>query len=94
MFWRFHTFVNYDMPDSTDAYINRIGRTGRVGKTGDAFTLVTNEDAAMVRALEHLLNAPLQRRTLQSFDYTLAAPGSERIRSPRRLQRRPVRNSG
>jgi len=86
--------INYDMPDSTDTYINRIGRTGRVGKTGDAFTLVTNEDAAMVRALEHLLNAPLQRRTLQSFDYTLAAPGSERIRSPRRLQRRPVRNSG
>ena len=86
--------INYDMPDSTDAYINRIGRTGRVGKTGDAFTFVTNEDTAMVRALEHLLNAPLQCRTLQSFDYTLAAPCSERIRSPRQLQRRPVRNSG
>ncbi len=33
--------VNYDMPDSTDAYTHRIGRTGRVGKAGDAFTLVT-----------------------------------------------------
>ncbi len=84
--------INYDMPDSTDAYINRIGRTGRVGKTGDAFTFVTNEDMAMVRALEHLLNAPLQRRTLQSFDYKMAAPGSEHIRSPRQLRRRPVRN--
>jgi len=84
--------INYDMPDSTDAYINRIGRTGRVGKTGDAFTLVTNEDAAMVRALEHLLNAPLQRRTLQSFDYKMTAPGSEHIRSPRQLRWRPVRN--
>jgi ATP-dependent RNA helicase RhlE len=84
--------INYDMPDSTDAYINRIGRTGRVGKAGDAFTFVTNEDMAMVRALEHLLDVPLQRRTLQDFDYTMAAPGSERIRSPRRLQRRPVRN--
>ncbi len=83
--------INYDMPDGTDAYIHRIGRTGRVGKTGDAFTFVTNEDTAMVRALEHLLNSPLQRRTLQSFDYT-AAPGSERIRSPRRLPRLPVRN--
>ncbi len=84
--------INYDMPDSTDAYINRIGRTGRIGKTGDAFTLVTNEDAAMVRALEHLLNAPLQRRTLQSFDYTMAAPDNERARFPRRPQRGPVRN--
>ena len=34
--------INYDMPDSTDAYINRIGRTGRVGKSGDAFTFVTS----------------------------------------------------
>ena len=84
--------INYDMPDGTDAYINRIGRTGRVGKAGDAFTFVTDEDAAMVRALEHLLNAPLQRRTLQSFDYTIATSGSEHNRSSRQLGRYPARN--
>ena len=82
--------VNYDMPDSTDAYTNRIGRTGRVGKTGDAFTLVTSEDASMVRALEHLLNAPLEHRALQSFDYTVSAPDNEYIRPPRQLGRRTV----
>jgi len=59
--------INYDMPESTDAYIHRIGRTGRVDKSGDAFTFVTNEDEVMVRALEHLLKAPLERRTLQGF---------------------------
>jgi len=82
--------INYDMPDSTDAYINRIGRTGRVGKTGDAFTFVTNEDTAMVRALEHLLNAPLQRRTLRDFDYRVCAPDSEFPRSPCETRRRTV----
>jgi len=82
--------VNYDMPDSTDAYTNRIGRTGRIGKTGDAFTLVTSEDAAMVHALEHLLNAPLEHRTLQGFDYTVSAPTSEYIRSSRQSLRRTV----
>jgi len=51
---------------------------------------VTDEDTAMVRALEHLLNAPLQRRTLQSFDYTIPAPGSEHTRSPRQLRRYPA----
>ena len=71
--------INYDMPDSTDAYINRIGRTGRVGKTGDAFTLVTNEDTAMVHALEHLLNAPLQRRTLRDFNYRVCTPDNESL---------------
>jgi len=62
--------INYDMPDSMDAYTHRIGRTGRVDRTGDAFTFVTSEDAAMVRALERVLNATLERRTLQGFDYT------------------------
>ena len=82
--------VNYDMPESTDAYTNRIGRTGRVNKNGDALTFVTGADSAMVRALEHLLNAPLERRTLQDFDYTVSAPNSEYIRHPRQLGRRKI----
>jgi ATP-dependent RNA helicase RhlE len=82
--------VNYDMPDSTDAYTHRIGRTGRVGKAGDAFTLVTGEDKAMVRSLERLLNRPLEHRTLKSFDYTKSEPASEYIQPLRKLGRRAV----
>ena len=82
--------VNYDMPDSTDAYTNRIGRTGRIGKAGDAFTLVTSEDKTMVRALERLLNAPLEHRMLQGFDYAKTAPDNEYIRPLRQLGRRVV----
>ena len=37
--------INFDMPDTADAYIHRIGRTGRAQHTGDAFTLVTPEDS-------------------------------------------------
>ncbi len=66
--------INYDMPESTDDYIHRIGRTGRVNKNGDALTFVTNADAGKIRALEQLLNAPLERLTLQGFDYTKPAP--------------------
>ena len=84
--------INYDMPESMDTYTNRIGRTGRVSKNGDALTFVTSEDAAMVNALEHLLNATLERRTLQGFDYTVPSPGSEFIRSPRQSLRRTVQN--
>ncbi|MCX6009009.1 MAG: DEAD/DEAH box helicase [Chloroflexi bacterium] len=83
--------INYDMPESTDAYTNRIGRTGRVDKTGDAFTLVTTEDTAMVQALEQILNTKLERRTMQGFDYTMPAPAKEFVRSPRQLRRRTVR---
>src|SRR3990172_3234594 len=40
--------INYDMPDTADAYTHRIGRTGRAAKTGDAFTFITREDEDMV----------------------------------------------
>jgi ATP-dependent RNA helicase DeaD len=33
--------INYDMPNSPEVYVHRIGRTGRVGRSGRAITLVT-----------------------------------------------------
>jgi ATP-dependent RNA helicase RhlE len=84
--------INYDMPDTPDAYTHRIGRTGRIGATGEAFTLVTDQDEEMIRALEHLLNAPLERRRLPGFDYGARPTVGEFLRAPRRNGRRPVRN--
>jgi ATP-dependent RNA helicase RhlE len=62
--------INYDVPDTTDAYTHRIGRTGRAAKTGDAFTFVTHEDEAMVRDIERALGSKLNRCTVSGFDYT------------------------
>ena len=66
--------INYDMPDTADAYIHRIGRTGRAQRTGDAFTLVTPEDNDMIRSLERIMGHPLKRENLPDFDYTVPAP--------------------
>ena len=61
--------INYDMPNTSDDYIHRIGRTGRAEHTGDAFTLVTPEDTDMVRTLERLMKKPIKREMLSDFDY-------------------------
>jgi len=66
--------VNFDMPDTADAYIHRIGRTGRAQRTGDAFTLVTPEDNDLIRTLERIMGKPLERKTLPDFDYSPPAP--------------------
>jgi ATP-dependent RNA helicase RhlE len=84
--------INYDIPDTPEAYIHRIGRTGRAARSGDAFTLVSGEDTAMVRAIEKLLGKPLERSRLAGFDYTVPAPrkDSEFARPPRQpVARRP-----
>jgi ATP-dependent RNA helicase RhlE len=61
--------INYDIPDTAETYIHRVGRTGRVSQKGKAFTLVTPEDEGMVRSIERLLCKPLERKTLTDFDY-------------------------
>ena len=66
--------INYDIPDTAETYIHRIGRTGRASRNGDAFTLVTPEDEGMVRSIEGLLRKPLERRTLPGFDYGVPGP--------------------
>jgi len=66
--------INYDIPDTAEGYIHRIGRTGRASRRGDAITLVTPEDDGMVRVIERLLSKPLERRTLTDFDYRIPAP--------------------
>jgi ATP-dependent RNA helicase RhlE len=77
--------INYDIPDTPEAYIHRIGRTGRAARSGDAFTLVTTDDTAMVRTIEKKLNAQIKRRTIEGFDYSIPAPhkDSEFARPPR-----------
>ena len=39
-----HTVINYEVPDSPDAYVHRVGRTGRAGAVGQAVTLVAPEE--------------------------------------------------
>ena len=82
--------INYDMPDSVDAYTHRIGRTGRNAKTGDAFTFMTSDDEDMVRSIERVLRTKVKRCTLSGFDYKKTAPSrdAEFARPPRQPQRR------
>jgi len=80
--------INYDMPDTTDAYTHRIGRTGRVKNTGEAFTLVTGEDKEMVKALERILKKSLELRKLPDFDYTTEVEVPVDRKSPRRVCRK------
>jgi ATP-dependent RNA helicase RhlE len=88
--------INYDMPDTADAYIHRIGRTGRAQRTGDAFTLVTPDDNDMIRTLERIMGQPIKRETIEGFNYLVPAPpkpagGSRGRGAPRDDARRPPR---
>ena len=86
--------INFDMPGTVDAYTHRIGRTGRAHKTGEAFTFVVQGDEPLVRKIEKVLGARIERRRLPDFDYGGSVlegqPRQTRPNQPR--QRRPKRS--
>jgi ATP-dependent RNA helicase RhlE len=61
--------INFDMPDTVDAYTHRIGRTGRASETGEAYTFAVPEEAALVRDIEKTLGKSIEQRRLAAFDY-------------------------
>ncbi|MGA2686254.1 MAG: DEAD/DEAH box helicase [Verrucomicrobiota bacterium] len=61
--------INYDVPQHPEDYIHRIGRTGRAEASGDAFTIMTAEDASHVFAIERFISQKIPRVKLENFDY-------------------------
>jgi len=52
--------VNYDIPNSPDVYVHRIGRTGRVGRSGRAITLITAKQRRDLEAIERHANTEIE----------------------------------
>ena len=65
--------VNYDVPENPEDYVHRIGRTGRAQHTGDAFTLVTEDDVRDARSIERYMGVGVERKKLEGFPYIYSA---------------------
>jgi ATP-dependent RNA helicase DeaD len=51
--------INYDMPNSPEVYVHRIGRTGRVGRSGRAITLITPKQVRDLDAVRKHANTEI-----------------------------------
>jgi len=55
-----HTVINYELPDSPDAYVHRVGRTGRADEVGQAITLVAPDELHDLGQLEKSVGVRLE----------------------------------
>jgi ATP-dependent RNA helicase RhlE len=77
--------INFDVPDTADAYTHRTGRTGRMENLGIALSLVTQEDLPIIRTIERVMGMDLERRKVTGFETTLNyAPSAQVKREPPR----------
>jgi superfamily II DNA/RNA helicase len=66
--------INFDIPETVEEYLHRIGRTARMGRPGTAVTFVAEWDLEFFQAIKkHVGEANLERLELSL--YRAQAPG-------------------
>jgi ATP-dependent RNA helicase RhlE len=92
--------VNYELPWNPQDYIHRIGRTGRAGLSGDAISLVSIDEADLLRGVQRLLRRAIPWMVEEGFVPSREAEARP-LTSPRRFERhgagthrRPSRRQG
>jgi ATP-dependent RNA helicase RhlE len=61
--------VNYDLPDSSETYIHRVGRTGRAGKRGTAISFCSTEEKHLYDLIESDLMSEIANIPINKADY-------------------------
>ena len=61
--------VNYDLPDTTEYYVHRVGRTGRGTQSGQAISFCSTEEKVLLGAIEENLAKPVRRMEISKSDY-------------------------
>ncbi len=79
--------VNYDLPNSADDYVHRIGRTARAGKSGVAISLLAPEEHELLRDIEVKIGTVLSTHDAPGFEYSQ----QRLVPNPERAASRPVR---
>ncbi len=73
--------INFDVPNTPEAYTHRIGRTGRSEQEGVACTFVTSNDLSWLRATERMIGAPIHRRQVKGFEAEAAVVAGNHART-------------
>ena len=68
--------VNYELPNVPEDYVHRIGRTARAGGSGCAVSLVSPDEAPLLKDIERLLKRQLPIAALPQFPVTVAPANS------------------
>lgn len=71
--------INFDMPETAEAFLHRTGRTGRAGFSGDVINLVSREENSLLHMINRHTGMNLNPQPLKDFvfDPTLVIHGGE-----------------
>jgi ATP-dependent RNA helicase RhlE len=69
--------VNYDLPETSENYVHRVGRTGRGTNKGQAVAFCSTEEKDLLKNIESKLAKPIHRLEISRDDYEFTVDMSE-----------------
>ncbi len=61
--------INYDLPETMEYYVHRVGRTGRAKNKGNAVTFCSEDEQEQLNAIEKRLGKPIKRIDISKYEY-------------------------
>ncbi|OHT07727.1 putative ATP-dependent RNA helicase DDX47 [Tritrichomonas foetus] len=74
------TVINYDLPETSEEYVHRVGRAGRATRCGNAITIITMNDLPAFKILEGNLKHKLDLKRVDDDDVAQVAEEVEQAR--------------
>jgi ATP-dependent RNA helicase RhlE len=72
--------INYDLPDTSENYVHRVGRTGRANQRGNAISFCASEEKPLLIEIEKNLGKPIKRLEISKKDYQITLDMSTDIK--------------
>jgi ATP-dependent RNA helicase RhlE len=69
--------INYDLPESIENYVHRVGRTGRGMEKGEAVTFCSSEEKDVLDSIEKNLEKPIRRIEITKGEYQFTLDSTE-----------------
>lgn len=71
--------INYDLPETAENYVHRVGRTGRGFQKGQAVSFCSEEEKEVLNKIEENLGKPIHRLTISKGDYQMTLALTEDV---------------
>ncbi len=71
--------INYNLPESNEAYVHRIGRTGRADKYGTSITFISQREHQFISQIERHIKKKLIKKDLPKKEEILASKLKNKI---------------
>lgn len=77
--------INFDLPNTTDEYIHRIGRTGRMDNKGLAISLIDEKNWKLFTKIEQHLQVEVEKRVIASLNSKFQGSVQDKPKSDKKL---------